>query len=172
MSWICPKCETENPDTMEVCEVCLYYRDKNFHTLLDEENPQANWYNKVISFEKETPDYVYILSKYRDSMYKTIRKYAPYLLISADKGNPDSQFKLGVLFISHWNLEYREKAFVWFARSANQGNGEAMEKLAFCYEYGIGTGKDINEAKKWYERAFNKGCEIAKQGLKRIKTLY
>ena len=22
MSWICPKCETENPDTLDTCEVC------------------------------------------------------------------------------------------------------------------------------------------------------
>lgn len=29
MSWICPKCETENPDTMAVCEVCNSVKEIN-----------------------------------------------------------------------------------------------------------------------------------------------
>lgn len=27
MSWICLKCETENPDTMDVCEVCNSFKE-------------------------------------------------------------------------------------------------------------------------------------------------
>lgn len=29
MNWICPKCETENPDTMDICEVCNSVKEIN-----------------------------------------------------------------------------------------------------------------------------------------------
>ena len=180
MSWICENCEAENPDTMFFCEVCDSFREdiisKKLQSFIDGEFTQNEpesfiWYKKAVFYEREISNYFSVITKYDKRTYKDIIMIAPYLLISADKGNHKSQFRIGDLFLGHWRPECRENAFMWFARAANQGYGDAMEKLAFCYEYGIGTEKDLYEAKKWYERAFYKGCDIAKQGLERLQTL-
>ena len=172
MSWICPKCETENPDTMDYCEVCdTSHNATNIYDLPDEEK---EWYRKAVLYDDIITKRAYILSKYNGNAYKVIIKYAPNLLISADNGNPNAQYMLGDLFISHKSMFYKVNAFMWFAKAANQGHGNAMDKLAFCYEKGFGTKKDYSLAKRWYENAINKNCELkedALQGLHRIQKI-
>ena len=172
MSWICHKCETENPDTMDFCEVCDSLR--NVRNANDLHNKEFEWCRKASLYDDVITGRADVMSKYDSNTYKEIMKYAPNLLISADKGNPDAQYMLGDLFISHRNLIYKTNAFIWLAKAANQGNGNAMEKLAFCYEKGYGTEKDISRAKKWYENAIYKDCELkeeAQQGLYRIQKI-
>ena len=172
MSWICPKCETENPDTMDFCEVCdSLHIANNFNDIPDDEK---SWYSKAVMYDDVITKRAYILSKYDGNAYKEIIKYASNLLISADNGNPNAQYMLGDLFISHRSMIYKANAFIWFAKAANQGNGNAMDKLAFCYEKGFGTSKDYSLAKRWYENAINKDCELkedALQGLHRIQKI-
>jgi TPR repeat protein len=173
MSWICKKCETENPESLERCEVCNSLREirmsyvEEFNETNDNKEIAA-WKSRAIRYEKDVVNYDYIVAKYGYSLYGDIILFAPYLLYSADQGDQESQLKLGELLISHWRNDNRAKAFQWFSKSANQGNGNAMEKLAFCFEKGIGTKRDYFEAQKWYLRAIYHGCETAQLGLNRI----
>ena len=41
MSWICPKCETENPDRLKVCEVCDSLRETPLKDKLKEKYGEA-----------------------------------------------------------------------------------------------------------------------------------
>ncbi|CAG8564005.1 5722_t:CDS:2 [Ambispora leptoticha] len=43
----------------------------------------------------------------------------------------------------------QRKAFGWFKKAAEEGNSDAMLKLAEFYELGFGTMIDLEEAKKW-----------------------
>jgi TPR repeat protein len=171
MSWICSKCETENSDKLIICEVCnTPHYPENRENLVD--NKEIMWRRKAISYNNQITKLDYLISKYNSKYYEEVIKYAPYLLISADSGEQEAQCMLGELFFSHDNNAYKNNAFVWFARAANQGNGKAMTLLALCYEKGYGTKENIVEAQKWYDRSINKGSDIAdvaQQGLARMK---
>lgn len=78
MSWICPKCETENPDRLKVCEVCDTPREKS---------PE----DKLKMRLKE---------KYSDDAYKSFIRYHYDLLDTADKGDVKAQFLVGEWFYS------------------------------------------------------------------------
>ena len=176
MSWICSYCETENPDVVNTCEVCNTPRRSvlscpaDFDYKKNDNHKIAEWQNKAILYEKKVVNYSYLVSKYGFNQYNDIILFAPYLLYSADQGNPESQFMLGELFLNHWKYEYKANAFPWFSRAANQGDGNAMEKIAFCFEEGIGVERDYMKAKKWYLRALYNGCKTAQQGIKRINN--
>lgn len=170
MSWICSKCEIENPDRLNVCEVCESLRYASYSN--DLQDDEHAWCRKAVLYDDVITKRAFILSKYDSNIYKEVMKYAPNLLISADKGNPDAQYLLGDLLISHQNVVCKANAFIWFSRAAIQGNRNAMQKLAFCYEEGIGTVIDYSLAMKWYENAINKDCELkeeAQQGFCRIQ---
>ena len=90
MSWICKRCETENPDTVDVCEVCDSSRNtKNDNDL---QNEELAWCRKASLYDDVIARRADIMSKYDGYTYKKKMKYAPNLLISADKGNPDAQY--------------------------------------------------------------------------------
>ena len=169
MTWICSYCETENPDCVNICEVCNTPRKNVLSNTKGFEYLIIEWQNKAKLYEKAVY-YDYLVSKYSFVQYDDIILYSPSLLYDADQGDPKSQFLIGELFLSHWKHEYRANAFLWFSRSANQGNGNAMEKIAFCFEDGIGVERDYMEAKKWYLRALYNGCKTAQQGIKRINN--
>lgn len=173
MSWICPKCETENSDRLDACEVCDSLRCGEYN---DDhvDNEVFMWHKKAVSYNNQITKQEYLISKYNTTVYKDIIKYAPYLLMAADSGEQKAQYMLGDLFLSHNNKVYKDNAFMWFARAANQGNANAMALLALCYEKGYGTKENIFEAQKWYERSINKGselAEVARQGLYRVKKI-
>ena len=45
------------------------------------------------------------------------------------------------------------QAFVLFHRAAEERNSPAEYDLGYCYEHGIGTARDVDQARRWYERA-------------------
>ena len=59
-----------------------------------------------------------------------------------------------------------EKAFLWYEKSAMQGNHNAEYHLANCYDSGIGVKKSYANAAKWMEKAATSGdaaaqCKLA-----------
>ncbi|MBI3413892.1 MAG: SEL1-like repeat protein [Verrucomicrobia bacterium] len=70
----------------------------------------------------------------------------------AEKGDPQSQFDVGVLyeFLSNDKAE----AVKWFRKAAGQNHTEAQYTLGDCYLFGrLGTEKNEVEAVKWYRKA-------------------
>lgn len=148
MSWICPKCETENPDRLNVCEVC--------------DSPR-----ELTSLDKTRKKYI------NNVAYKTFLRYHLQLLDAAELGDAIAQYEIGEWFLgrksSNISVDNNVIAVLWYRRAANQGLIEAQLKLALCYEEGYGVTKSKNEALKWYQFVANSGNEIAKQKVIELK---
>lgn len=147
MSWICPKCETENPERLKKCEVCDSPRE-------------SSPVDKLKSRLKE---------KYSDAAYKQFIRYHYDLLASADQGNSIDQYKVGEWFFSKFSADYYKIAATWFLAAAKQGHMAAQTKLASCYEEGYGVSKAKEAAIKWYKEAANKGDLTAKERYLKLK---
>lgn len=147
MSWICSKCETENPDRLGICEVCDTPREVLLIEFLEE--------------------------KYGAPHYKTFLRTHARLMELADKGNANAQFKVGEWFKKNSNasntIAYNRIAFFWYKNAAMQGHALAMEKLGECYEKGECTKISLGQAKIWYKNAAEKGNHEALRRYIRLK---
>ena len=77
---------------------------------------------------------------------------------SADEGNPESQFQLGILYYEGDEVEQDyKKAEEYFRKAAAQGNAEAQYRLGHLYYYGEGVEKNYEKAAEWYEKAAGQG---------------
>ena len=145
MSWICPKCETENPDRLSVCEVCDSPRERSLTDKIKES----------------------LRAKYSAALYTPLIQNHHTLLASAEKGEADSQYKIGEWLRAYAHGyssdKYNKTAILWYQKAAMRGHIDAQIKLARCYEEGYGVYKDIEAAIKWYKKAADKGDSIAKQ---------
>lgn len=98
-------------------------------------------------------------------------KAIEYLKILAEYGYPDMQCELGKEYatidwscITHDEEELENKeheAFKWFAKSAEQGNVEAMFYLGECYRNGKGVDEDYKKAFEWFAKAAEQDYEEA-----------
>lgn len=152
MSWICPKCETENPDRLNVCEVCDLPRESS---PLDKRKERMK-------------------EKYSDAVYKSFIRYHYDLLDTADKGDVKAQYQVAEWFCFRGKKtstdEYSKIAVHWYSKAAIGGLVDAQFKLASCYENGVGVVKTKEEAIVWYDRAASKGWISARE--KYIKLKY
>lgn len=151
MSWICPKCETENPNRLKVCEVCDSPRELSPVELLKKR----------------------LREKYSDAAYKSFIRYHYSLLESADNGDVSAQYRVGDWFYSHEGVGmsdcYRKIAVMWYIKAAEQGHIEAQFKLGLCYEEGSGVLCDKAEAIKWYKKAADQGSRYAIHNYLKLK---
>ena len=74
---------------------------------------------------------------------------------AAEAGNDAAEFRLSQLYDSgRWGVDKDpQEAFKWYLLAAQGGMYEAMQKVAFKYEFGKGVDEDIREALKWYQKA-------------------
>ena len=80
------------------------------------------------------------------------------LLRSAQAGDPESQFKLGNMYLRGVGIEYdSEKAIYWLKAAASQGNTDAQFNVACCYLSGIGVPQDKISAVMMFKEAADKG---------------
>lgn len=73
-------------------------------------------------------------------------------------GGAKDQYDLGM---NYYLADDYENAFMWLKVSAGAGYSKAQYRLAYMLQHGIGCGKDIREAKKWYMAAGNGGSTQA-----------
>ena len=77
---------------------------------------------------------------------------------SADQGDADAQYNLGLLFEKGDYLEQNStRAAHWFLKAAEQGHALAQNAVAELYHKGRGVEQDYMVALKWYEAAANQG---------------
>ncbi len=74
-----------------------------------------------------------------------------YLKKSADLGNTKAMIYLGGYYLKTQNQ--KRNGFQYFLRAANLGNKNAINNLGYCYEFGLGTKKDIKKAIFHYKLA-------------------
>lgn len=54
------------------------------------------------------------------------------------------------------------KAAELFTIAAENGHSEAQRLLGFCYKFGYGVSKDLQNARYWYQQAANQGNKVAR----------
>jgi len=100
---------------------------------------------------------------------------------AADQGNADAGNNLGCMYYNGLGVEKSDtEAVKWLYKAAKQGNVAAYENLVnmaengnadaqynlgIMYEVGLGVKKSITEAKKWYTKAADQGCEATDYAL-------
>lgn len=147
MSWICPKCETENPDRLKACEVCDTPRPMSLADKLK--------------------------SKYSGIEYKQFIIYHSDLLASADKGTIHAQYQVAEWFFGRkrngLSDECDKIAFFWYQKAANKRYPLAIFKLGICYDEGRGVTQNKDNAKKCYQTAIDCGVKEALPQYLRLK---
>ena len=118
------------------------------------------------------------LSKYyeynTDSEEELNPERAIYWLRKAtERGNAKAQVLLG----SHYELgnvvfsDYKE-AFRLYMLAAEQDDAWGQYEVGHCYERGIGTEKNIEEAIRWYAESAMLGDMLSVESLERIRDYY
>lgn len=76
----------------------------------------------------------------------------------AEKGDPRSQYGMGVLYENGFGVtKDLKRAAAWYLKSARQGNPDAQYNLGAMYEHGVGMPVNYPEAARWYRPAAEQG---------------
>ena len=140
MSWICPKCETENCDRLNTCEVCNSPRVVKKNTVraipLESKDSSCDWrFNQYIRLngmtvmvsdsDVESFDWEKICQE--DSIPISNPFFTSSLKREAEKGNKDAQMVLARCFVRGLGVKKNiNDAVVWFKRAAEGGNKSAQ----------------------------------------------
>ncbi|MBR2101846.1 MAG: SEL1-like repeat protein [Prevotella sp.] len=120
------------------------------------------WFKKAADGGHGEAKRSYLKLKYNSDTYKYVIRNQCDLLFKADAGDRSYQYSLGEWFSIHQSLSsYRDAAFEWYTKAAENGDCWAMFKLGECYEKGLGCYSNISNAIKWYKKAANGGNETA-----------
>ena len=96
------------------------------------------------------------------------RKSMQCFELGAKVKDKNCQWKLGVIYKKLGDTIH---AFQVLFDSAKQGQGMAMFELAQCFEYGIGTGRDLLKAKYWYEQCSSSNYAAESDAKNRLDEL-
>lgn len=95
------------------------------------------------------------------------------LIAQAGKGDKDSQFKLGDIYINGEGvpINYSE-AMHWYKKAALQGHADAQFSVGLMYDKGhIGIPKNNENAYVWYKLSSEQGQEDAKSNFISVENL-
>lgn len=128
------------------------------------------WLEKYLEI---LPGEVFALRRLGDS-YKGLgdyEKHFEYYLKAAEAGDKKAQFKVGMYYRKGEYVEKDlKKSFEWLQRGSDDKMRLGSKfQLAYAYEMGWGTTKDLKLAKKLYRECEEKGHPKAKEAIKRVK---
>ena len=91
----------------------------------------------------------------------------------ATRGHPRAMYEFGTMFMKEgmWVVQSDEAGFDWWLKSANLGYAPAQFSIGASYIGGIGVNRDLEEAKKWLEKAMNSTYEKYSKVAKELYTL-
>jgi TPR repeat protein len=88
------------------------------------------------------------------------------LTVSAEQGNPEAQFQLGMMhYRGEGTPQDYGQALRWLSSAAEQGLPLAQYRLGVAYARGRGTPQDYGQALRWYQSAADKGLADAQYEL-------
>ena len=97
-----------------------------------------------------------------------------WYLMSAEGNDLTAQTGLGRLFEAGGFGVQRDygKAMEWSRTAADRDFSPAQYQVAWLYENGLGVPKDLEQAKKWYQKSVksNQWDQRAKDGLSRVEA--
>lgn len=128
-------------------------------------NAAVSWYKRAADMESGTAEASYRLGLCFQS---GCDEFASNL--SEAQSWMDNAARLGHAAAQVWVGEHREKekpdeAFHWFRKASDQGYAEGHYHLGRCYENGIGTKCDEEDAISYYRVAINTGHKEARYNL-------
>ena len=89
-------------------------------------------------------------------------KAAEWFRKSAEQGNADAQYNLGIMYGTGMGISQDyAKAVEWYRKSAEQGNADAQYNLGCMYENGRGVSRDYAKAVEWYRKSAEQGNAAA-----------
>ncbi len=83
----------------------------------------------------------------------------------AKHGLAGSKANLGVLLVNSLNADERKEGFALVSETAKDGNPDAENALAYCYQFGAGTNVNMPKAVEMYKRAAEHGSLMAMSNL-------
>jgi hypothetical protein len=100
-------------------------------------------------------DFDHAAAAFEKGEYATaIRELKPL----ADKGDPRSQYAMGVMAENGFGMPRNPaQAAAWYRKAAEQGNTDAQYNLGAMYEHGIGMAVNYAQAARWYRPAAEAG---------------
>jgi TPR repeat protein len=84
---------------------------------------------------------------------------------ASQHGLAASKANLGVLLVNSPNRADQEEGFKIVSATAKDGNSDAENALAYCYQFGAGTHLDMPKAVEFYQRASAHGNLLAMTNL-------
>ena len=117
-------------------------------------------------------DYGYIVTKNTEKAKEWYNKSLAAYIAEAQKGDSESQYKLGSIFYSGSFYiddepvikEDFAKSFYWHSKASEQEHPVSLIELAAMYDNGDGATKDSQKAKKLYAKAISVLEKSAKNG--------
>jgi TPR repeat protein len=109
-------------------------------------------------------------SEFRAERVKKESEPNDTLIKSAQKGDPEAQYKLGAAYSFGKGLPKNDiKSVEWLTRAANQGQSEAQFELGLHYLNGEGVESSEVEAYQWWSIAAGKGHIRAQASLDNLE---
>ena len=127
------------------------------------------WYQKAVKFNDTNA--MVNLGRFYEKGYgceTNLLKAKDLFYRSSLSNNAKGMLNIGVIFDQ---LKKFEKAFYWYSKSAELNYSVAQRYVADCYEFGIGTKKNLPKAIKFYKLAYSQGDINAKESLARLKKI-
>lgn len=86
-----------------------------------------------------------------------------------ERGNVDAMLTLGNSYgIGGIVPRDPARSFAWYERAAKAGNAEAQYRTGVAYADGIGTTKNIEQARRWLQESARRGFNLAAPALQRL----
>jgi len=109
-------------------------------------------------------------SEFRAARVKKENEANDTLIKSAEKGDPEAQYKLGAAYSFGNGLPKNDiKSVEWLTRAAQQGQSEAQFELGLHYLNGEGVESSEIEAYQWWSIAADKGHIRAQASLDNLE---
>ena len=110
-----------------------------------------------------------------DMMYEDARSFKERLEVvagaqrSGKAGNVNGMFNTACCYEQGYGIRMnKEKAFRWFKKASDAGDGAASHRVGRCYEEGIGVPQNIAQAMAFYQKAIRQGSTEALARLAKI----
>ena len=132
----------------------------------------ANWFEKAAIQGLANAQFnLGVLYQRGESVAQNDRLAFFWYQSAAEQGMARAQHNLATAYADGRGTQTNyPKAVEWMTRAAEAGLGESQFSLASLYELGFATGQpDLDQARKWFERAAAQGDAQAPERLRRIE---
>ncbi|MBO6117603.1 MAG: sel1 repeat family protein [Bacteroidales bacterium] len=132
--------------------------------------PQAlEYYMQAAEYNDAVAQYKIgsILMKYPTFETDLEKNHVYWLKLSAEQGNPNALYKLGVCYEGNDIILEEDKnlALEYFEKAASANQALAQSKLGYYYKRGVVVKKDYDMSAYWYQKGAENGHSIAQNQL-------